>query len=91
MSNLSPIQRDALRSSIKNISDVMSKIDLNRETIKEAISEIAEEFDLDKKYIRKMARVYHKGIFRKEISEMEDFELLYETVFNQDNQKDLSE
>ena len=84
MPNLSPIQREALRGAIKNISDIMSKIDLHRETIKESISEIAEEFDLDKKYVRKMARVYHKGIFRKEISEMEDFEMLYETVFSQE-------
>lgn len=85
MQNLSPVQRDALRAAVKNISDIMSKIDLHRETIKESISEISEEFELDKKYVRKMARVYHKGIFRKEISEMEDFEMLYETVFNQES------
>lgn len=85
MTTLSPIQREALRGAIKGISDVMSKIDLHRETINESITEIAEEFDLEKKHVRKMAQVYHKGIFRKEISEMEDFEMLYETVFSQES------
>lgn len=81
MTQLSKEQKIELRDKIKDISNIMAKIDLNRSVITEAIGAIAEEFDLDKKYVRKMSNVYHKGTYQKEIGEMEDFSTLYENVF----------
>lgn len=80
--HLTETQKTELRDAIKDISDIKEKIGLYRSAVSESIAEIAENFSLEKKYVRKMANVYHKGTYINEVYEMEDFSALYENVFH---------
>jgi hypothetical protein len=79
----SPADRAKIFSQIKEISASMTKIEGEKSVQKEIIAALAEEFDLPKKYLSKMAKTYHKQSFDQEVRASEDFSTLYETVTNQ--------
>jgi hypothetical protein len=58
----------------------MARIDGERDFIKEAIVNICEEYEMSKKTFRKLAKVYHKQNFSKEVAEHEEFETMYEQL-----------
>lgn len=76
----SPTDREKILRMIKEISDSMTRIESERDLIKETINDMSDQFQLNKKYIRKMAKVYHKQNFQQEKQETEEFETLYEQV-----------
>jgi hypothetical protein len=78
----SPADRKAIFDCMKEISDSMARMEGEREFIREAINEICEKQELSKKTFRRMARVYHKQNFSKEVEEHEEFEAMYETITN---------
>lgn len=65
---------------LKEVSNAMTRIESERDFIKEAISKAAEEHELDKKILRKMANVYHKQNFDAVQGENDEFITLYETI-----------
>jgi len=77
-----PKDRKAIFDSMKEISNSMTRIEAERDLIKNAINDICEEQNLNKKTFRRMAKVYHKQNFRQEIEEQQEFETLYETITN---------
>lgn len=79
-----PAQRKQIQDALQEISNSMTRIDAERDFIKEAINNVAEEHELSKKIIRKMARVYHKQNFREEQSTHEEFEILYQNIVGVD-------
>jgi hypothetical protein len=58
----------------------MYRRDFEREFIKEAVNLCAEEVEIDKKHLRKMAKIYHKQNLAEVVGEIEDVESLYEGV-----------
>lgn len=74
--------RKAIFDCIKLVSESMTKIDSEREFIKEAIKDICDSKNISKKTFRRMAKVYYKQNFDKEVEEHEEFETLYENVTN---------
>jgi uncharacterized protein YukE len=58
----------------------MTRMDAERDLIKQAIEDICEEQNLSKKTFRRMAKVYHRQNFKQELEEHEEFETLYETI-----------
>ena len=78
----SPADRKAILDCMKEISASMSRTEGEREFIREAIKEICDKYQLSKKTVRRMAKVYHKQNFSKEIEEHEEFETMYETITN---------
>jgi hypothetical protein len=62
------------------LSASMARIDGERDFIKEAIVNICEEYEMSKKTFRKLAKVYHKQNFSKEVAEHEEFETMYEQL-----------
>ena len=77
-----PADRKAIFDCMKEISDSMARMEGEREFIREAINEICEKQELSKKTFRRMARVYHKQNYSKEVEEHEEFETMYETITN---------
>lgn len=75
-----PADRKAIYDCMKEISNSMTRIEGERDLIKNAIDDICEEQNLSKKTFRRMAKVYHKQNFKQEIEEQEEFEKLYETI-----------
>jgi len=78
----SPSDRKAILDCMKEISGSMTRIEAERDFIREAIKNICDEQNLSKKTFRRMAKVYHKQNFNAEIEEHEEFETLYETITN---------
>lgn len=69
-----------LRGVMKEISNSMTRISGEKDFIKEAIVRASEKYQLNKKILRRMAKVYHQNNFTDEVSEMEEFQKMYEDV-----------
>ena len=76
----SPADRQKLKLALEQITDSMARMDAEKEHIKEVITTIKENFELDPKHIRKMAKTMYDRSFADLQQENEDFELLYESV-----------
>jgi len=78
----SPADRKALFAGIKEIDNSMTRVQGEKDFQREAIEKLAEKFDIDKKYVRRMANDYHKDTFDKKVSEQEQYQGLYEAVMH---------
>lgn len=76
-----PKDREKLKLAIGEITNCMLRIDGEREQIKEIIAAASEEFEIDKKLIRKVANTMYKHNYADVQAEQEEFELLFETLF----------
>lgn len=65
---------------LKEISNAMTRIEGERGFINEALKEASEKYEIDKKQLRKLAKVYHRQNFSTEVAEQETFVELYETI-----------
>lgn len=77
---LDEAQVKTLQDGVKEMSVVMSKMDANKEQLKDILLSIFEETKVPKKIINKIARVYHKKKFVEETTEFNEFETLYGVV-----------
>ena len=75
-----PAARKAIKKCMDELSASMARIDGERDFIKEAIANICEEYEMSKKTFRKLAKVYHKQNFSREVAENEEFETMYEQL-----------
>ena len=75
-----PAARKAIKKCMDELSASMARIDGERDFIQEAIDNICEEYEMSKKTFRKLAKVYHKQNFSKEVAEHEEFETMYEQL-----------
>jgi hypothetical protein len=69
-----------IKAAILEMSNALTRIEAEREFIKEAIDALSEEYELDKKIIRKTLKAYHKASFSQEEAEANDFFAFYTTV-----------
>jgi hypothetical protein len=75
-----PADRQKLLNVLKELSASMARIEGERSFMKEAIADIAEQLQIPKKLVSKMAKVYHKQNFDEEVAVHDQFETLYQTV-----------
>jgi hypothetical protein len=75
-----PATLKAIEKALQELSNSMTRQEAERDLIKDIITKVCDDHELDKKIIRKMARVYHKRSFTTEVQEHEEFEVLYENV-----------
>lgn len=75
-----PTARKAIKDCLVEISNSYTRIEAERDLIKEAMVNICEQFELSKKTFRRLARTYHKQNFSKEVAEHEEFEIMYEQL-----------
>jgi hypothetical protein len=66
------------------ISNSMTRIEAEKDLIRETIKDMSDQFQLPKRTLNKMAKVYHKQNFQQEVQSHEEFETLYESVVNND-------
>jgi len=74
------VDKKALKGVLDELSNSMLRAKSEKEFQKEAIADAAEKFNMNKKILRKMAKVYHNNSFTEEVMEMEEFQTLYESV-----------
>jgi replication initiation and membrane attachment protein DnaB len=77
-----PEDRKKIKNALQEISGSMTRIEAERDLIKEIVNDVVDNFKLPKKYVNKMARIWHKQNFQTEKQESEEFENLYITVVN---------
>lgn len=70
-----------IQGSIKEISDSMTRIDAEKELIKDIIQVTFENHGVDKKKLRKLASIYHKQNLNDVQSETSEVIELYEHLF----------
>lgn len=77
-----PEDRKRIRNALEEISNSMTRIEAERDLIKEIKAELLEEYKplLSRKQISKMAKVYHNQSFEAEVATHEEFEALYEEI-----------
>ena len=75
-----PAARKAIKKCMDELSASMARTEGERTFIKEAINNICEEYEMSKKTFRKLAKVYHKQNFSREVAENEEFETMYEQL-----------
>lgn len=78
----SPADRKKIRDALQEASNSMTRISAERDLIKDIAKDIADNFQLSKKHVNKMIRVYHKQNFTEEVQTNDEFEQLYEEVVN---------
>ena len=76
----SPVDRKAIADGIKEISNSMTRIEGERTYIKESIEALSEKFGVDKKYLRRMARDFHKDQFEVVTEEDAQYSDLFEAI-----------
>jgi ribosomal protein S17E len=75
-----PADQIKIKKMLSEISDSYTRISAERELIKETIEALAEDFDLEKKILRKMAQIFHKQNYSTVEAEQEELAQLYESV-----------
>lgn len=65
---------------LQEISNSLTRIEAERDLIKEILQKLQDECEIPKKLSRKLARVYHKRSFEEEVAEQNDFVEIYENV-----------
>lgn len=76
----SPDDRAKVHSALKEISAAMTRIEAERDYINESLGMLQDQFDLPKKYMRKVAKIYHLQNINEIKSEVSDIEDIYTAV-----------
>lgn len=77
--------RKKIRDAMQEASNSLIRIEAERNLIKNIISDLYDAFQIPKKQLSKMVKVYHKNSFNDEVAEAEEFEVLYETINGSQN------
>lgn len=72
--------RKKLLDAIRECSNSMTRIDAEKDLIKEAVKVVCEDLKLPKRLVNRLVKVYHKQNYDEEVATHEQFEQLYETI-----------
>lgn len=75
-----PADRKKIKDALQEISDSMTRIQAERDLIKDIVKDVSDNYQLPKKHINKMARIYHKQNFQITQQEQDELESLYITI-----------
>ena len=76
-----PETRQKIRATFGEISASMTRIEAEKDLIKETIKKLSEDHSIPKSVLNKAAKIYHKQTYTKEVQEQENVTSLYETLF----------
>ena len=80
--SLSEHAKKAIKDLVGEVSGAMTRMEGERDFVKEAIKAVADEHELDKKILSKMCKTYHKQRFHTEKQDNDQFESTYSEVFD---------
>jgi hypothetical protein len=81
-----PADRTKIKKMLAEISGSMTRMGAERDLIRETIKEMSDQFQLPKRTLSRMAKVYHKQNFTQEVADHEEFETLYENIVQETKQ-----
>lgn len=74
------IDKAKVLGCLQEISNSLTRIESERDLIKEVLQKMQDEHEIPKKLSRKLAKTYHKRNFDEEVAQQNDFVEVYETV-----------
>ena len=75
-----PSDQKKLLDCLRECSSSMTRMDGEKDYIRESIASISKDLQLPKKLVAKLVKVYHKQNYDEEVATHEQFETLYETI-----------
>jgi|TARA_Y100000389_G_scaffold48997_1_gene44575 hypothetical protein len=76
----SPEDRKRIKGAMDEISNSYTRVEAERDFVKDALESLEDDVGIPKKYLRKLARVYHQQNMGQLMSEMETIDSLMDTV-----------
>lgn len=71
---------ETLKKGIKEMSNSLTRVEAEKDFQKDVIDRINDETGLEKKYVRKLAAIYHKQNYTTVQQENDELESLYEAI-----------
>jgi Zn-dependent M32 family carboxypeptidase len=78
--NLTPEQKKDLQKAVHEISNSMTRMEAERDLIREIVKDQSQNLQIPKKIVAKIAKTYHKQNLAQEVADHEEFVELYESV-----------
>jgi hypothetical protein len=75
-----PADRDKLLNVLRECSASLTRMEGEKDYIKESVTDICKQLQLPKRLVNRMVKVYHKQNYDEEVAVHEQFETLYETI-----------
>lgn len=75
-----PAKKKILLDGLQEISHSKSRMGAERDLVKEIVNKLHEETAIEKKIIRRLAKVFHASNFTEEVAADEEFEILYSNL-----------
>lgn len=75
-----PADRKAVYDALREISNSMTRMEAERDLISETLKAVKDKFELPPKYVRTLAKIYHKQNFNQIKEEQAEVEQLYESI-----------
>ena len=76
----SPADRKVIKDAMQEISNSLTRIEAERDLVKETVKDICTKYQLPTRAFRKLAVTYHKQNFNEEAASFEEFEALYASI-----------
>lgn len=76
----SPADRKRMKTMLSEATYCKQRIDDERQSIKDIVTRIHEEFELPKKLVTKLIGTLYKQDYADRVAEEEDFQFLYEAI-----------
>jgi hypothetical protein len=82
LNTLTESQRADLKNRFGEISNSYTRIEAERELIREILNDIKENFEILPKISRKLAKIYHKRNLQEVVAENEELAETYNELFS---------
>lgn len=77
---LSSEDKKVLRKAVMELNDSLTRVGAERDLQKEIINEAYDKLGVDKKILRRLAKVYYKANFQEEVDYNDQFENFYDEI-----------
>lgn len=85
LTSLTNGEKEKLKGVVKELNDSLTRVASERDFQKDAINSAAEEIGLEKKLIRKLAKVYFTATYDQEVDDQNEFRDYYDNLFRTKN------
>jgi len=78
--------KEKVKGVLVEVSNSMTRIESEKEFIRDAIDAASKIHEIPKKTLNKMARVFHKNNYAQELNSIEEFTTMYENIVGSPDQ-----
>lgn len=75
-----PADKKKIKDALFEISGSFARIEAEKELIKDIVNDLADNFELSKKQVSKIAKAYHKQNYNQQVAEADEFQELYQSL-----------